>query len=185
MDDGFVFEIRQARQIAPADPENGAWRFSVMARLAGKQFASVVVDVVGPSDDLRDAVDQLVVRAPVAMPGLEPVTIAAVDIPQHAAEKFHAMARRCSGDRPSSRVKDLVDLVLMLEAGLLPDPRLGDRLAAVYAARNNSMPYELPDPPSAWRAEFAALARDLDVSAGDVDEAMVLVRALYQDATLS
>jgi hypothetical protein len=31
--DGFGFEIRQARRIAPADPENGAWRFSVTARL--------------------------------------------------------------------------------------------------------------------------------------------------------
>jgi predicted nucleotidyltransferase component of viral defense system len=185
VNDGFVFEIRQARQIAPTDPENGAWRFSVLARLAGKQFASVVVDVVGPSDDLHDAVDRLVVPAPVAMPGLEPVTIAAVDIPQHAAEKFHAMARRYSGDRPSTRVKDLVDLVLMLEAGLLPDPRLGQRIAAVYATRNNSAPVDLPDPPSAWRDEFAALARDLDVTTNDVDEAMSLVRGLYRDATLS
>ncbi len=183
--DGFGFEIRQARRIAPADPENGAWRFSVTARLGGKDFASVVVDAVGQSDDLREAIGPLVVPAPVTLPGLEPVTIDVVDIPQHAAEKFHAIARRYSGDRPSSRVKDLVDLVLMLEAGLLPDPRLGERIAAVYAVRNNSAPAELPDPPSAWRSEFAALAGDLSLTVTDVDEAMARVRRLYQDAILS
>lgn len=41
-----------------------------------------------------------------------------VDIHRHAVEKLHAMVRDF-GDRENSRVRDLVDLVIMLEHDLL------------------------------------------------------------------
>src|SRR5215218_2794260 len=109
----------------------------------------------------------LTVPAPVCIPGLTDVIVEAVDVYQHAAEKFHAYARIYARDRPSSRVKDLVDLVLLIESGLLVDPiRLGQRLEVVYAERDRTLPArELPAPPLDWAIPFAALAADLDLTA--------------------
>ncbi len=38
------------------------------------------------------------------------MTVRAVDLNQHAAEKLHALTRQY-GDRPNTRVKDLVDVL--------------------------------------------------------------------------
>lgn len=182
--DGFSFEIRKSGEIAPDDPGNDAWRFTVRARLAGKEFASVLVDAVGNKREMAGAVEPVVVRPPVEGAGLDPVTIATVDVAQHAAEKFHAIVRRYADDRPSTRVKDLVDLVLMVETGLLPDDRLGERLRAVFDVRDGTgLPRVLPDPPSAWRSEFPALATEVGLHVTDLAEATGVVRALWDSAT--
>lgn len=181
--DGFEFEIRRAREIAPADEQNDAVRFSVRARLGGREFASVVIDAAARPEELDAAVGPIVVPPPVLAPGIEPVTIAAVDIAQHAAEKFHALARRYADDRPSTRVKDLVDLILMLDTDLLPDDRLGERLRAVYEARDaRAVPPVLPDPPAAWRVGYTAMATELGLGSIDLDDAVVRARQLYDDA---
>ena len=107
----------------------------------------------------------------------------AVDLAQQAAEKFHALARRYAGDRPSSRVKDLVDLVLLAESRLLQPDSLGLRLGHIYAVRDGSPPPRLlPLPPAAWAVTYAALARELDLGSVDVESAMTLVSRLYADA---
>ena len=88
----------------------------------------------------------------------------AVDVAQHAAEKFHAMARTYAGDRPSSRVKDLVDVVLLAEAGLLPHPDLAGRLHTVWQVRDGvPPPAQLPEFPASWLADYAAMAAELDL----------------------
>jgi hypothetical protein len=89
-----------------------------------------------------------------------------VDVAQHAAEKFHAMARTDAGDRPSS-VKDLVDVVLLVEAGLLPHPDLPGRLQTVWQVRDAvPPPAQLPAFPAAWLGDYAAMAAELDL---DID----------------
>lgn len=91
----------------------------------------------------------------------------AVDVAQHAAEKFHAMARTYAGGRPSSRVKDLVDVVLLAEAGLLPHPDLASRLQTVWQVRDGvPPPAQLPEFPAAWLGDYAAMAAELDL---DID----------------
>jgi hypothetical protein len=140
--DGFAFETRRSGAIAPGDPENNAWRFSITCRLAGREFASVVVDVVPCAAEMADAVGPIVLPPPVPAAGLEPIRIAAVDVARHAAEKY------------------LVDLVLMLETGLLPDPRLGERLRAVYDIRDGrAVPTVLPGAelrPKAYHYRYAS-----------------------------
>lgn len=90
------------------------------------------------------------------------------------------MGRTYAGGMPSSRVKDLLDLVLMAEAGLLPDPRWRERLTRVYAVRDGTAPpAALPPVPPAWRHEYPAMAATTGAATTDLDEAVHLVGALY------
>jgi hypothetical protein len=61
---------------------------------------------------LREA-EQLTTPDLLAFAGIEPVTVAAIALEQHPAEKLHAYTRTYERDRPSSRAKDLVDLALI------------------------------------------------------------------------
>ena len=50
--------------------------------------------------------------------GVATTEVEIVDVHRHAAEKFHAMTRDF-GDRENSRVRDLLDLVLLIGHDLL------------------------------------------------------------------
>jgi predicted nucleotidyltransferase component of viral defense system len=181
--DQFTFGVSAPKLLSSDEAGNPGWRLSVVARLAGREFAQVAVDVVARPNEIAGAVSTLSVEPLIAGIDLEVVRMPAVDLAQQAAEKFHALARRYAGDRPSSRVKDLVDLALLAESGLVAAQPLGVRLRHVYAVRDGSLPPSvLPDPPAAWLVTYAALARDLDLGSADVESAMTLVSCLYAEA---
>ena len=112
------------------------------------------------------------------------MSVTAVDVYQHAAEKFHALARIYAHDRPSSRVKDLVDLVLLVEAGLLVDlTRLRDRLAVVYRSRDDSAPpADLDQPPHHWARPFTTHMTDVHCHVTDISYGFAQVRTVYLSA---
>jgi hypothetical protein len=64
--------------------------------------------------------------------GLDDLLVEAVDRRQHFAEKLHALTRDY-GDRPNTRVKDLPDLLTLIERGLEPDE---EPLAAAESLRD-------------------------------------------------
>ena len=123
--DGFSFEIG-SRSRLEAETEDGGWRYSVRSRLDGRLFEQFVLDVNVSPDDLRP-VDQLTFRRVLDFAGLEPPTIAAVPVAFHLAEKLHAYVRIYAGSRPSSRVKDLYDMLVMARALPIPDERRAPR----------------------------------------------------------
>lgn len=181
--DQFTFRVASPKPISNDEAGNPGWRLTVVARLAGRDFAHVVVDVVARSEEITGAISTLIVEPLIAGVDLEVVRMPAVDLAQQAAEKFHALARRYAGDRPSSRVKDLVDLALLAESGLVEAEPLGIRLGHVYAVRDGSLPPRvLPVPPAAWLVTYAALARELDLGSADAESAMTLVSRLYAEA---
>lgn len=181
-DDGFAFEALSARQMRSVDDPAPAWRVKVASRVDGALFEPLTLDVVTQFDEVADAVERLVIPPPVTAVGLDDVVVAAVDVHQHAAEKFHAMGRLYAGDRPSSRVKDLVDLALLSEAGLLTDQaRLAERLVVVHRLRDDaSPPAELPRPPSEWVDGYVRMVADLSLTFTTVDAAFDHVHALYR-----
>lgn len=165
--DGLTFQVSAPRAIASDDAGNPGWKFTVTSTLGGTVFASLRIDVVARSAEIAGAVGTIEVRPPILAERLSSTAMPAVDIAQHAAEKFHAMARTYAGDRPSSRVKDLVDVVLLAEAGLLPHPDLAGRLQTVWQVRDGvSPPAELPDFPASWQSDYVAMAAELDLPVG-------------------
>jgi len=184
-DDGFSFRAVRARPMRAEMAGARAWRLTLTAYLERTFFETITVDLVGQSDEVAGATERLVVPAPLLLDGVDEVTVEAVDVYQHAAEKFHAYSRIYAQSRPSSRVKDLVDLALL--ADLLADPaRLKTRLIAVYAARDSALPPDrLPKPPAEWERPYAAMAGDLSLQAASVDAAFALATQLFALAMAS
>ena len=89
------------------------------------------------------------------------------------------------GDRPSSRVKDLVDLVLFIETGLEPKGDVARVTAEVFIARGTPVLAEIPDPPTDWEARYAELADELGLSVRTIEEAMTPVREFWAQANSS
>lgn len=184
VDDGFTFEALSARLLRSPEDPSAAWRVKVQCSVEGRRFEALTLDVVSQFREVADAIERLVIPPPVSGPGIGSVTMEAVDVYQHAAEKFHAIGRLYAGERPSSRVKDLVDLALLIEAGLLTDlATLHRRLVVVHGSRDGRPPPPtLPSPPTAWETGYALLVADLDLSLRTADTAFDRVHALYRSA---
>lgn len=181
--DFFRFSITQASPLGVDRAGRGGWRFSLTATLDSRVFDRVRLDVVERVAESFGGTEIIELSSPVSGVEFTPARVTAVDVAQHAAEKYHALCRTYAGDRPSTRVKDLVDLVLLAEAGLLPDPRLRARLRAVFASRDGTEhPPDLPDPPSAWERDYASLTAQTPTVTPDVAAAVVLVSGLYRTA---
>lgn len=88
--------------------------------------------------------------------------VEAVPLELQVAEKLHAYARTYEGDRPSTRVKDLVDMTLVAELSVLDAVRLRSSIESTFAHRDSHpMPTELPAPPAEWAPQFRRLADEV------------------------
>jgi hypothetical protein len=137
----------------------------VRAELAGRLFEDVIVDVgfsPGPprrvdtvhAFDLLDFADIVGVDVPV------------IPLARHLAEKVHAYTRTYGDDRTSTRVKDLVDMVLVALSCSLGGPEVREALETTFTERSShSLPERLPRPPGEWRRAYSALAKELDLPA--------------------
>lgn len=184
LDDGFSFRPGVPRRLRDEGTGEPAWRVTVQALVDGSTFADIKVDLVGQMGEVAGATELIEVPPPITAPGCGPVTVTAVDPYQHAAEKLHAYSRIYAGDRPSSRVKDLVDLVLLVDAGLLPSSeRLGRRMAVVWELRDGkSPPPTLPQPPEGWAGDLNRLIADLGSAPRTLADAYSLLSAVYVTA---
>lgn len=159
--DFFSFIVQHAGP--PDDRLGGSRRFRIAAALAGRPFDGFVLDVgFGPAP--LEGADRLTTRDLLAFAQLQPVTVWAVPLENQVAEKLHAYTRIHPGSRTSTRVKDLVDLVLIAQSFALDAATLRNAIEVTFAGRDtHPAPATLPDPPRQWGTPFAALARDLDV----------------------
>lgn len=182
-DDGFSFRPGVPHQLRDGT-NSPAWRVPVDALVDGSHFERIKVDLVGQVAEVVGGTESIEVPPPVTAPGCDPVVVTAVDVYQHAAEKLHAYSRLYAGDRPSSRVKDLVDLVLLIDAGLLTDPRrLRERVAIVWRARDRAgPPPSLREPPPTWEADLVRLLGDIGTPLRSLGAAHTLVSDLYSAA---
>ncbi|MFD6322974.1 nucleotidyl transferase AbiEii/AbiGii toxin family protein [Streptomyces sp. NPDC058442] len=180
--DGFRFRVGPPVSLTADTAGRGGWRFSVESHLAGKVFAGVRVDVVDRGEKIART-EFLPLPNTLQFAGTPQRAIETVDRRQHFAEKLHAFTRDY-GDRPNTRVKDLVDLVLLAEDGLPGDATLVQVVRHVFAVRaTHEVPGELADPPPRWRDSYPELARELATEAPPtLDAALGLVRGLWAAA---
>jgi hypothetical protein len=179
--DGFAFLVGVPVALAADREGRPAWRFSVEAWLAGKLFASVRLDIVARHEELvRTEFVQL--PGTLSFAGVPARCIEAVDRLQHFVEKLHALTREYP-DRSNTRIKDLADLVLLIETGLRPDRTLVDTVSHVFAVRDtHPVPVVIPDPPPAWKAGYPQIAAGLANTPSDLTSALALVRAFWSKA---
>jgi hypothetical protein len=164
------FALRLGERFRPVE-EVETCRFNVSVLYEnGRLFEQVKIDL-GFADHFMGEPQRLTAPPFLDFAGIPPATIRAIPLEQHIAEKVHAYTKRYGPHgRESSRVKDLVDMALLVDAGL-DLALLGQALRDVFATRSTHvLPRELPLPPSSWRAVYARLARELPIPA-ESDEA--------------
>lgn len=161
-DAGDFFEFAIERIDTPEDRLGGSHRLRVAASLAGRPFETFALDIGFRDEDLTEA-DQLTTPDLLAFAGIEPVTVAAIPLELHVAEKLHAYTRTYEGDRPSSRAKDLVDLALIAALSPLNATPLHDAIHATFARATHALPGKLPAPPEDWSTPFRQLAETVGV----------------------
>lgn len=158
-------------------PERGS-RFTVDLALAGRPFASFHMDV-GVGDPELEPPDWIEGEDFLSFAGIPAARIALVPVSQQVAEKLHAYTRP-RPTSPNTRVKDLVDLNLLLEAGLPGEDRLAAALRATFESyASHPLPSRLPEPPVAWVAPYEALARQIGLAAATLESGHAAVAALW------
>jgi hypothetical protein len=182
--DGFVFVVSQPQPLSDDEAGRPGSRFSVTASLAGRTFERLRVDLVARGEELYGTETLRLPGSTFDFAGIAAPVVEIINREQHFAEKLHAFTREYR-DRPNTRVKDLADLVILIDDGLTPSPMLCRAVRHVYSVRGPSPPpTELPDPPVHWRVRYAEIVKDLDLSARTLEAAMVALRAFWQ-TTLS
>jgi len=160
--DGFAFVIGEPTLDLDAAPYGGS-RFPIDARMAGRRFISFHLDV-SAGDVLREPFELLEGHDWLGFAGIAPSKVPAISREEQFAEKLHAYSLPREG-RPNSRVKDLVDLLLLFESGTLDPDRVGQCIEATFRRRDtHPVPSSLGPPPQTWAEPFADLASKCGLS---------------------
>ncbi|MBN1483392.1 MAG: nucleotidyl transferase AbiEii/AbiGii toxin family protein [Chloroflexia bacterium] len=178
MGDGFRFYLSRPKEERSGAP-GGGLRCSVEAHLAGRVFAQFHLDV-GLGDAVLEQPDWVEGHALLDFADIDPARVALYPPAQHFAEKLHAYTFPWP-DRENTRVKDLLDLVLLLHLGGLRPEQVRPALRATFAARRtHPLPRELPAPPESWSAAYAAQARELELPAATLPDAYAYLQDCWQ-----
>lgn len=176
--DGFMFSVKRPTLLDADASGRPGWRFSVDSTLAGKTFAQIRLDVVLRGEELA-ATEKITLPGVLDFADVPPRTIESVDRRQHFAEKLHALTRDY-GTRPNTRVKDLADLVLLIEDGLPADSSLLEVVNHVFTVRaTHPVPRFVPDPPPVWTADYPRLAEVRTLTKPDLAAALNLLRSFW------
>jgi len=156
--DFFTFRVAEASLDLDGAPYGGA-RYPVEAILGGRTFAKFHLDV-GIGDVVLDPVEVVEPRDWLAFAQILPPRVPMVSREQQFAEKLHAytLPRPVS---PNSRVRDLVDTVLLIESGTLSREKVREALTSTFERRaTHDLPGTLTAPPDDWEGPFRALAEE-------------------------
>jgi predicted nucleotidyltransferase component of viral defense system len=156
LQDGFEFTIGEPTMDLDAAPYGGS-RYPVQAQMAGRRFANFHVDV-SAGDILRKPFEILEGRDWLGFAGIAKARLSAVSREEQFAEKLHAYTLPRMG-RPNTRVKDLVDMLLLLDSVANDQARLTENIKATFRRRHtHDVPLSLPLPPTSWEEPFGEMS---------------------------
>jgi hypothetical protein len=182
IDPGDFFEVQFSGPPSRPVDEVETYRFGLDVRLNNRTFMKVSIDVGFADPWLGDA-EALETSEILAFAGVEPVTVKAISVEQHIAEKVHAYTKSY-GNRQNSRVKDLVDVMLLSGNRPIAMMELGTVLDAVFRSRaTHELPERFPLPPDYWRDAYRKLSETLPMTSA-IDEAHASV-ATFLDPVLT
>jgi hypothetical protein len=172
--DWFRFEVERPMDNV-AVHEAGGVRFQVRGLLDGRRFETFHIDV-GQGDTPLEPVEILTAPALLAFAGIPPTEIPCYPLSQQVAEKAHAYTRTHPAGQ-SSRVKDLVDILLIAGLGPMDAQTLDQALEATFnRRRTHPLPQYLPEPPSTWSVPYSRLAGDVGLEYRTLGEASEAAR---------
>lgn len=177
--DWFRFELGPGRAVAT----DAAVRTSVTAYVGTAVWSPFHVDLVGSDMRMTGQPDAVPPLARVLMPDVEQHGYRAYPLVDHIADKISAIVQRYSGqDRPSTRFKDLVDLVAIVSASSVTADLQMAALKSEAERRGMPLPTTFDAPDRAiWERGYAAEAgRSLLTIARSLDDALTIVRPFVE-----
>jgi len=151
----------------------------VTAELVGRRYAGFHLDV-GLDADPTEAVDSLVCEDHLAFAGIAPARVAVVRRERQFAEKIHVYTRPWD-DRENTRVKDLIDLLLLMDLGLRDSDVLASVLRNVFDRRgSHGLPPVLQPPPASWATSFKQLSTQSGLAEPTLEEAYRRLSAFWE-----
>ncbi len=175
--DRFVLAVRSVRRLLEDDGGRATWRAQVDVALAAKPFGSIQLDVSPRTHELN-ATDRLPLSNALEFAGIATPTVEVIDLHRHVAEKLHAMLR-VFPDRENTRVRDLADIVLLSERGLIEPALAAQATRLVWSQRATELPSTMPELSATWLPRYEALAQDVGLSAATYPQAVALAARLW------
>lgn len=174
--DWFEYTIGPPVLDLDAAPYGGA-RFPVETRMDGRIFARFHLDA-GIGDAVIQPVEIIKCRDWLSFGGIAPPQVQTISREQQLAEKLHAYTLPRSST--NSRVKDLIDLALLMRSGGLSPTRAADALHLTFERRRtHELPAVLVEPPRDWERRFLALAEECQLE-GDMDTVFSGVEEFFE-----
>lgn len=174
--DFFTFLVGEPTLELEAAPYSGA-RYPVEALLDGRTFVKFHLDVAA-GDVQREPVEPVQARDWLGFAGIAASVFRSIASEEHFAQKLHSYTFPRT-NRPNSRVKDLVDLVLLIERGGMDYERLKRDVADTFAHRaTHLLPPALEPPPDFWRPTFETMAAECGIDP-DIAHQFERVREFY------
>ena len=157
LDDWFEYTIGPPILDLTAAPYGGA-RYSVETRMDGRIFAKFHLDA-GIGDVVIQPLETIECSDWLSFAGIQQPKVRVISREQQFAEKIHAYT--LPRNSPNSRVKDLVDLMLLSRDSQVDKPRVLNALRETFERRNtHTLPTSLIAPPEEWQIPFDALAAE-------------------------
>jgi hypothetical protein len=164
IDDFFVFTIGEPISDLDAAPYGGA-RFPVNVRLDGRVFVRFHLDV-GFGDSVMEPLEVVEGRDWLGFAGIASPSLYMIPREQQFAEKLHAYTLPREG-AANTRVRDLVDMVLLIQSGTLAKAKVGEAIRVTFdRRRTHGMPHLLLPPPTDWQRPYDSLAKECRLTEG-------------------
>lgn len=152
----------------------GGFRYPIEALLDSRLFVRFPIDVVISSLFL-EPIEQIQSKNWLGFAGIDKTSFPAISKEQQFSEKLHAYTLPRE-ESENSRVKDLLDLALLIRSGKLEKKFLKTVIEKVFEYRaTHEIPKVLNPPPQNWGPRFNKLAKecgfkqDLEQSLGQVN----------------
>lgn len=160
LEDYFAFAILGTEEVW----EGGrrlALRYRFEASVAGVAFEPLQVDVTNLAPEVW-GLERAQRPGLLSEVGLGPIDVMLIPLERQVTEKLHAYTRRYNGE--STRVRDLVDLIIIRLFETVDARRLRDEITRTFARRGtHSVPEEVPAPPADWARAYAEEARAIGI----------------------
>ena len=159
--DWFEYTIGPPMMDLDAAPY-GCARYPVEARMDGRIFARFHLDA-GIGDAVIQPVEIVECRDWLGFAGIASPRVQTISREQQFAEKLHAYTLPRSS--ANSRVKDLIDLALLIGSGGLSTKRTADAVRLTFdRRRTHTLQSALLKPPRDWQGRFRVLADECQLS---------------------
>lgn len=159
--DFFIYQIGEPIMELDGAPYGGS-RHPVEAHLDGRLFARFHL-VVGLGDIQQEPYEWIDSRDWLGFAGISAGRFPTISREEHFAQKLHVYTLP-RGERANTRVKDLIDLVLLIDSGTLDMDRLCRDITVTFARwETHALPGFLESPPDFWEPVFVKLAAECGI----------------------